>query len=154
MCFCIFTLVFTYMMSVPNHQCPPPLWWCCDGDRCSAQGCVPPNARHRHIHLFINHLLKQYTVHAQAVKQYTSQPSVYCLYRLYHQQRSHFFVYKNKTKNLKKTYSYLSTFKWSKKRDKVAINGGGFQEYRLQYKNVVQVVAHEACMCLCCPAHP
>lgn len=41
-----------------------------------------------------------------------------------------------------------------KKRDKVAINGGGFQEYRLQYKNVVQVVAHEACMCLCCPAHP
>lgn len=41
-----------------------------------------------------------------------------------------------------------------KKRDEIAINGRGFQEYRFQYKNVVQVVAHEACMCLCCPAQP
>lgn len=38
-------------------------------------------------------------------------------------------------------------------KDKEAINGRGFQEYRLQYQNVVWVVAHEACTCLRCPAH-
>lgn len=55
----------------------------------------------------------------------------------------------------KKKQTYLLTIcQLSKKRDKIAINGRGFQDYRLQYKNVVQVVAHEACRCLCCPAQP
>lgn len=36
MCFCIFTLVFTYIMSALYHQSPPFLPWCRDGDRCSA----------------------------------------------------------------------------------------------------------------------
>lgn len=45
------------------------------------------------------------TVHCPCpgyVKQYTSQPSVHCPYRLYDQWCSHFSVYKNKTIKLKK----------------------------------------------------
>lgn len=40
------------------------------------------------------------------------------------------------------------------KRDKVATEGRGFQEYRLQYQNVVRVDAREACKCSCHPVHP
>lgn len=40
------------------------------------------------------------------------------------------------------------------KRDKVATEGRGFQEYRLQYQNVVRVDAREACKCLRRPVHP
>lgn len=47
------------------------------------------------------------------VKQYTSQPSVHCLYRLYYQQCSHFLYIKEKKKPLKKNLLFiddLSTF--------------------------------------------
>ena len=120
------------------------------GDHDNSEGVVSPETP-TYLQIFSNSAPSMPRLY---VKQYTSQPSVHCLYRLYYQQRSHFPCIKTK-KKLKKPilFDNLSTFKWSKKRDKVAINGRGFQEYRLQYKNVVQVVAHEACMCLCCPAH-
>lgn len=41
MCSCIFTLVFTYIMSVPCHQSPPHLSGCSDVDTRVAPGRVP-----------------------------------------------------------------------------------------------------------------
>lgn len=41
MCFCIFTLVFTYIVSELHRESPPHLGWCCDGEWCLAQGRSP-----------------------------------------------------------------------------------------------------------------
>lgn len=75
------------------------------------------------------------------------------------QQCSHFF----RVEKHKKMKTVLSDNpsdingpkkKKNKKSDKVATEGRGFQEYRLQYQKVVRVDAREACKCSCRPVRP
>lgn len=149
MCFCIFTLVFTYIVSELHRESPPHLGWCCDGEWCLAQGRSP---------------LLHYASILLSFQNSCSIPSTPRL------RKTHFtakcslslqvilktvftFLYIKTNQKKYKTIFFSTICHLSNgPKERTAINRRGF--YKLQYKNVIPVIAHEACTCLCRPAQP
>lgn len=111
----------------------------------------------RHPHMCRYNVSLQNTIYPQVTKNDTLCPDVKCLCGLYYQYCSHFmYIKKTKTEKLFFFLTICQLLKRFRKRHNIVIIGRGFHEYRLQYKSVIQVVAHEACMCSlpCSPINP